>query len=157
MSLNFKTYKDENPNGPGGDFESLPEGRYDVEADQADLKTAESGNDYIKVRFTVISEKYKNRKLWTNFTLVPSAMGFLFSFMESAGSTLLDQDGVEAKTVTAALPGMRANAFVVPDKFGDKASNKISGYKPVEGSYDTVAKASSEAPAKESDGSALWG
>lgn len=137
MGLNFKTYKEENPNGPGGDFSPLPTDRYDVEVEKADLFTADSGNLCIKTQFVVISEKFKNRKLWTNFTLIPSSMGFIFALLEANDCDLLDQDGVDEKAIAEVMVGMRTNGYVEPDNFGDKPGNKISGYKVVKGDYDT--------------------
>jgi hypothetical protein len=153
MSLNFKTYKKENPNGPGGDFSPLPTDRYDVEVEKADLFIADSGNACIKTQFVVLSDKFKNRKLWTNFTLIPSSMGFVFALLESNESALLDQDGVENEAIAEALVGMRSNAYVEPDSYGDKPGNKIGGFKPVKGEYGTEEKAPDE-PAK---GSNLFG
>ena len=147
MSVDFKTYKKENPNA-GGDFSPLPTDRYDVEVQAAEVFIAnKTGNNCIKTQFVVISEKFKNRKLWTNFTLVSSAMGFLYPLLEVNKCDLLEQDGIDEEVLAKAMVGMRANGYVEPDNSGETASNKISGYKPVKGEYEATTSVAA-APAK---------
>lgn len=109
--LNFKKAGEES-----GQFESLPEERYELKVTNAELKTASTGTEMIATTFEVVSGKYKNRKLWNNFTLTPKSLVFLHQFLKKAGSKIIDQEDASAEAVIAEMVGMRVSAMATPAK-----------------------------------------
>ncbi len=55
----------------GGSFEPIPEGTYELMAENWEQKTSKSGtkNKYLKVTYRVQGESYANRVIWENFTI----------------------------------------------------------------------------------------
>ena len=110
MGINFKT----DVSNSSGDFDALPEGRYNVSVDTAEQVTAKTGTEMIKVAFRVEDGNYKNRMLWHNFSLTPKSYVFLYQFLKAAGSTLIDKDDVETPEIIATLPGTKVSAWTEP-------------------------------------------
>jgi len=53
----------------GGSFEPIPEGTYELMAENWEQKISKAGNTYLKVTYRVQSENYANRVVWENFTI----------------------------------------------------------------------------------------
>ena len=84
----------------GGSFEPIPEGTYELMAENWEQKTSKSGNKYLKVTYRVQGEKYANRVVWENFTISGAnptvGISRLKQWMVATGSdaTELNQDAV---------------------------------------------------------------
>lgn len=70
--MNFKDVK----NTPQT-FEPIPEGRYSLEIEGAEKKKSAKGKNMISVTFKISGDKFKGRKIWSNFVLDPSENGKL--------------------------------------------------------------------------------
>ena len=110
MGINFKT----DVGNTTGDFDALPEGRYNLSVDTAEQTVASTGTKMIKVAFRVDDGDYKNRMLWHNFALTPKSYVFLYQFLKAAGSSLIDEDDVDESNIIATLPGMKISAWTEP-------------------------------------------
>ena len=108
MGINFKDIGQNS----GGDFTPLPENRYNVKVEKAEVKTASTGTKMISAEFVVTEGDFKGRKLWNNFTLTPKAYVYLYNFLKSAGSTMITDENVDEVKVAAEMPGLTASAFV---------------------------------------------
>ena len=108
MGINFKDIGQNS----GGDFTPLPENRYNVKVEKAEVKTASTGNKMIATEFVVTEGEFKGRKLWNNFTLTPKAYVYLYNFLKSAGSKMISNEDVDENQVAADMPGLTASAFV---------------------------------------------
>jgi hypothetical protein len=53
----------------GDSFEPIPEGTYELMAENWEQKISKAGNTYLKVTYRVQSENYANRVVWENFTI----------------------------------------------------------------------------------------
>lgn len=60
-----------------GTFEALPEGNYDLEVVEAEVKTASTGTDMLAVQFKVLDGEYANRRVFRNYPITAKAIGFL--------------------------------------------------------------------------------
>ena len=82
-----------------GSFEPIPEGTYELMAEDWEQKISKAGNKYLKVTYRVQGENYANRVIWENFTISgASTVGIsrLKQWMVATGSdaTELNQDAV---------------------------------------------------------------
>ncbi|MBC8409979.1 MAG: DUF669 domain-containing protein [Rhodobacteraceae bacterium] len=127
MSLNFK----ETGKTSGGTFDPLPEGRYNVQVEEATLTTASTGTEMIKSTFIVTEGEFKGRKLWNNFTLTQKSLVYLYNFMKAAGSTVIDQEDVDEAEVATSMKGLIVSAFVESTTTNTgNPTNKISKWAP---------------------------
>jgi hypothetical protein len=110
MGINFK---DVGQNS-GGDFTPLPENRYNVKVEKAEVKTASTGTTMISAEFVITDGDFKGRKLWNNFTLTPKAYVYLYNFLKSAGSNMISNEDVDENKVASDMIGLTASAFVEP-------------------------------------------
>jgi len=84
----------------GGSFEPIPEGTYELMAEDWEQKISKAGNKYLKVTYRVQGENYANRVVWENFTISGAnptvGISRLKQWMVSTGSdaTELNQDAV---------------------------------------------------------------
>ena len=108
MGINFKDIG----KNSGGDFKPLPENRYNVKVDKAEVKTASTGTTMIATEFVITDGDFKGRKLWNNFTLTPKAYVYLYSFLKSAGSNMISNEDVDENRVASDMVGLTASAFV---------------------------------------------
>lgn len=108
MGINFKKVAETS----SGSFDPLPENRYIVTVENAELKTASTGNEMIGVQFNVADGEFKGRKLWHNFTLTPKSYVYLFNFLKAAGSDLITKDDVEPTELADSMLGMTVSAYV---------------------------------------------
>lgn len=110
MGYNMKKTGEESNTG----FESLPEDRYNVKVVEARMEIAKTGTEMIATTFEVLDGKFKNRKLWNNFTLTDKSMVYLYSFLKGAESDLINAEDAEASDFIAKMPGMRVSVFAEP-------------------------------------------
>jgi len=108
MGINFKDIGQ----NTGGDFSPLPENRYNVKVEKAEVKTASTGTKMISAEFVVTEGDFKGRKLWNNFTLTPKAYVYLYNFLKSAGSNMINNEDIDENQVASDMVGLSASAFV---------------------------------------------
>ena len=83
-----------------GSFEPIPEGTYELMAEDWEQKISKAGNKYLKVTYRVQGENYANRVIWENFTISGAnptvGISRLKQWMVATGSdaTELNQDAV---------------------------------------------------------------
>jgi len=130
MGINFK----EVGSGSSEGFEALPEGRYNITVENAELTTASTGTEMIKVTFVVNDEKFRNRKLWHNFAMTQKSLIYLFNFLKAGGSSLLDEENVENAVIAKSMIGMKVSAFTEPGTTpAGNPKNDLSKWTPVAG------------------------
>ncbi len=108
MGINFKDIGQNS----GGDFSPLPENRYNVKVEKAEVKKASTGTTMISTEFVVTDGDFKGRKLWNNFTLTPKAYVYLYNFLKSAGSNMISNEDIDENQVASDMLGLTASAFV---------------------------------------------
>lgn len=108
MGINFKTIG-ENSNGS---FEALPENRYNITVEKAEMRTATTGTKMISAQFTIDDGDYKGRKLWNNFTLTPKSQVYLYNFLKAANSPLINDADADEVQVAGSMAGLQASAYV---------------------------------------------
>tara|TARA_B100001113_G_scaffold353635_1_gene358863 strand:+ start:1703 stop:2125 length:423 start_codon:yes stop_codon:yes gene_type:complete len=130
MGINFK----EVGAGSGDGFDALPEGRYNLTVENAEVTTASTGTEMIKVTFVVNDEKFKNRKLWHNFAMTQKSLIYLYNFLKAGGSSLLDEDDVDTPVIAKSMIGMKVSAFTEPGMTPNgNPKNDLSKWVAVEG------------------------
>tara|TARA_R110001606_G_scaffold181740_4_gene328480 strand:+ start:184 stop:681 length:498 start_codon:yes stop_codon:yes gene_type:complete len=113
----------------GGSFEPIPEGTYELMAEDWEQKISKAGNKYLKVTYRVQGENYANRVIWENFTISGAnptvGISRLKQWMIATGSnaTELNRDAVNNLMMEnfMAKIGIEKN-----DQYGD--SNKIISF-----------------------------
>lgn len=108
MGINFKDIGQ----NTGGDFSPLPENRYNVKVEKAEVKKASTGTTMISAEFVVIDGDFKGRKLWNNFTLTPKAYVYLYNFLKAAGSKMISNEDVDEDQVASDMVGLSASTYV---------------------------------------------
>lgn len=123
-AFNMKEVK----NGEG--FEPIPEGLYNVVIDKVELTTTkEAGNPMIKATLKVQDAPYKNRLVWDNFVLTPTALWKLKSFLDAIGSKLAEAENVTESDILNAMKGAAVAAYLEPRMSENgKASNNVKNY-----------------------------
>jgi len=122
-------------NSQGNDFESLPEDRYIVRVEKAEVvKTKkEPVRDMIKVTFVVDEGKYKGRKLWHQIVITSKTQGILLSFLKALQSPLITQEGVQMHQILADIVNRKASVYCKPSvTTSGNASNELEKFMPVE-------------------------
>jgi len=112
-----------------GEFEPIPEGRYDLNVEKAELGQAETGNPMIKVTYKITDGTYKGRLVWDNFVLIPNSYWKLKTFLEASGSALADSENVTEQKIADAMVGMKVNGFLSPrTSTSGKPTNDVKSY-----------------------------
>ena len=115
-------------------YELLPAGWYTAQVVESDVVNLNSGNgDALKLTFEVLTEGYRNRKLWTRMNIRhnnPAAEGIakqqLRELCESIGLvTLPDSNMLHYKPVQVRVKVRKDDTGRYEDQ------NEIAGYKPV--------------------------
>ena len=113
----------------GGSFEPIPEGTYELMAEDWEQKISKAGNKYLKVTYRVQGENYANRVIWENFTISGAnptvGISRLKQWMIATGSnaTELNRDAVN----NLMMENFRAKIGIEKnDQYGD--SNKIISF-----------------------------
>ena len=144
MGINFKNIGENS----GGSFEALPEDRYNVVVEKADLRTASTGTQMISAQFAVTDGQYKGRKLWNNFTLTPKAYVYLYNFLKAAGSKTIDADDVDETEVAGQMLGLTASVFVeIKNNNQGNAVNVMSRFSGLDSSSTATTTTTKAAPA----------
>ena len=55
---------------PAAPFEVLPAGWYTAEIDETSINPASTGGEYLKIRFSLLTEPFTGRKAWDNLNIV---------------------------------------------------------------------------------------
>lgn len=134
MELNLKKAKEEK--NQGGDFQPIPQNRYDFVIEAAREKVSKSsGNPMIEVTLRIDDgQDFSNRKLWDNFSLSEKAQIYLVKFLQAAGvDDLLQEEKVTTDEVCREVVGKKVSGFVKITTGGDKPRNEISDYTPAQG------------------------
>lgn len=109
-----------NNTGAGsGTYEALPEDRYNLEIEEAAHMESQNkpGSFYIATKMTITDGKYKNRKVWNNFSTSPKAMVFIANMFKSSGNAeMLTKSGLTGTALAKAMVGCRFSAMVEPGK-----------------------------------------
>lgn len=124
--------------GNVGNFEPLPEDRYHLILEKAvpgESKLKQTPQ--IAVTFKVVNgietgEKYKNRKIFHNFTWTSKAMPFIGLYLKTIKSDIMGKTAVTIEEAAAALVDSQVSAFcevVITDK---SKGNKLSQWKEIE-------------------------
>ena len=72
-----------------GDFESVPDGKYQVVVDKAELTEAQStGNPMLKWTLRVIAPKFINRLIWRNSVITHNTLKYLKTDLHTCGLDL---------------------------------------------------------------------
>jgi len=136
MGINFKDIGENS----GGSFEALPEDRYNVVVEKAELRTASTGTQMISAQFAVTEGQYKGRKLWNNFTLTPKAYVYLYNFLKAAGSKAVDSDDIDETEVAGQMVGLTASTYVeIKNNNQGNAVNVMSRFSGLDNSSTTTA------------------
>ena len=126
MGINFNNVE------TGGTKTAMPEGWYTVQVANAELRDSKNGpNTMINTEFNIIEpSRYAKRKVWNNFNLGHNSLWVLKSFLEAAGSNIINQGNVDETTLVQAMPGLGCDVFLEPDSTptGDPR-NKITNYR----------------------------
>lgn len=133
MGINLKEINDNS--NTNTEFKALPDDRYTLVIDSATLGTAKNGTtEMIKVAFTVTDGKFKNRKLWTNFTLTQKSYVFILGLLKAIKSPLVEAADVEYDEICKALVKGKCTAWVETSAgFNGKPQNNLSKFAAIEG------------------------
>ena len=72
-----------------GDFESVPDGKYQVVVEKAELTEAQStGNPMLKWTLRVIAPKFINRLIWRNSVITHNTLKYLKTDLHTCGLDL---------------------------------------------------------------------
>lgn len=140
--INFKDIEETAP-----EFKSLPEDWYTLEVTEAEVATSSTNKEMIKVTFVVTEGKYKNRNLWSNFTIGGKATTFLYSFLKALNSPLIKDDAEHSvEEIALSIRNSKCSAYVVPSAYNNKETNTILKYKEVtiEGGSDSTSTTSAQ-------------
>jgi hypothetical protein len=96
----------------GSTFDPLPEGRYIVTVDKAELTTTkDSGNPMIKVTLKILEGEFKNRLAWDNFVLVEKSLWKLKGFLEAINSKIAESTNVTEQDIANAMVGAKVSVY----------------------------------------------
>lgn len=109
MKLNLKSIKE---NSGDGEYSPISEGRYDLEIESGQEKTARSGNQMLEFTLKVIGPDFANRKVWANISLLESAQIYLIRLLEAAGKEEVIQEDVSSEDVIKALVGQKVSGYI---------------------------------------------
>lgn len=123
----------------GASFKPLPEDKYPVKVESAELKTTSTNKPMIKVVLRVQGGEFNNRKLWDQWTLStdnPTALKIFFEKLAAFGlgdPGYLASVGGDLNQVAQALVGREAVAQVGTREWQGKPRNDVSFYDPPAG------------------------
>lgn len=141
MGINFKKTGEDAQNT---DFAPLPEDRYNTKISAAEVGKSKGGNTMITVTFDVISGKYTNRKLWSNFTLTDTAQVYMYALLKAIGSKMINEENVEADDIAQELIGKQCSVFATIENSNKPGQlrNKVGVFKPITSSDTEDTKSS---------------
>lgn len=133
---------------PATGFDVLPAGWYQCQIDKAEIKRTKAGTgQYLHLELTVVGETYNGRKLFPNINLQnPNMKAVEIGMRELAALGLAC--GLSVLTDTQELLGKVIEARVkVEQQEGYEADNKVTAYRPVQGTAAAARPASTPKPA----------
>ena len=139
-----------------GDYELLTPGRYIFTIESGQEKKSKSGNLMLEFTLTVEGPKFKNRKLWANFSLIEKAQVYLIRFIEACGKEeLTNREDATSEDIIKALQGSVVSGYVDQEKgYDGKLRNIVKNFTATEG--NTVTGSSEPEPKNESAKSKLF-
>ncbi len=109
MKLNLKNIQQ---NSGDGEYTPIAEGRYDLEIESGQEKTARSGNQMLEFTLKVIGPDFANRKVWANISLLESAQIYLIRLLEAAGKEEIIENDVSTEDIIKALVGQKVSGYI---------------------------------------------
>ena len=127
MNLNLKSIKE---NSGDGEFSPISEGRYDLEIESGQEKTARSGNQMLEFTLKVIGPDFANRKVWANISLLETAQIYLIRLLEAAGKEDVIKEDVSTEDVIKALVGEKVSGYIKirNNPTSGKATNQVENF-----------------------------
>jgi hypothetical protein len=135
MGFNLKDVK-------GQSFDPIPEGRYTVVVDKAEITTTkESGNPMIKATLKIVEGDFKNRLAWDNFVLTEKSLWKLKTFLEAADSKLSESGDATEQDIANAMVGAKVSVYL-ENRVGPEGqvSSNAKNYTAIEGQPATAKK-----------------
>jgi Protein of unknown function (DUF669) len=127
MKLNLKNVK-------GSTFDPIPEGRYNVVVDKAELTTAkDSGNAMIKTTLKITDGDFKGRLVWDNFVLIDNSLWKLKGFLEAIKSNIAESTSATEQDAATAMVGAHVSVYLEP-RVGENGnvSSNVKNYAAIE-------------------------
>lgn len=94
--------------------EPVPEGRYNVIVDKAELAVSEKGNQTINVTFKITDGDYEGKLLWDTFTLIQNSYWKLKAFLDATGSDLTKEDDIPEIEIAQRMKGLKVSVAATP-------------------------------------------
>lgn len=139
MKLDLKQVEKNNPND--GEYTPIEPGRYTLEVNQVEEKTAKTGTKLLSVTFNILGPKFKNRKVWANFVLLEKALIYLKNFVDAVDSDLV-KDGIDTSELASKLVGRKVQGYVdIEAGTQGKPRNVVKNYSKDEGAAETTSPA----------------
>ncbi len=143
MSINIKNLKP--TNSENKTFTPVEEDRYTVTVEAADAIKSKSGADAVNVRMVINSGELTGKtnagkKLWARLTAEGTAGVYLYRFLESCQSPLVDSDAVTIDIIASDLMGRQLSVYAEPATNNGQPTTNVSQYKPVDTSAAPAAK-----------------
>ena len=101
--------------------EPLPEGTYPVSVAKVEQKLSKKNNPVLKVEFNIKDEEYKGRKIWANYTLIPTAMWKVQELFKALG---LEADAI-LEIDTDDLVGLTCQLKIAQREFEGEIQNDV--------------------------------
>ena len=119
-----------NLEGVQTEFEPLPVGMYDAEVNKVEyVAKSKSGHPYLKVTFTITDAEHQDRRVFSNYSLKPSALWKFAKFATALGIEL--PDGELALDLDD-LEGLPCVLSVGVEEYEGKLKNPVLDVLPVE-------------------------
>lgn len=140
MKLNFSDVETNN-------FDPLPKGKYHVKPTDYELKEAgenakNPGSQYFNWTLTVQDGQYAGRKVFTNTSLLPTALFSLKGMCEATGKWTKEQlDSDDFDFEPDEIIGSSIYAVVEVTTYNGDKVNNIKGFRKYDGAASTTSKA----------------
>jgi len=113
-------------NLPSNDFEAMPDDRYNVELIEAKMGLSKANNKKIICQFAVTDGEFAKRRLWNDFSLVPSAQFMLKIYFEAAG--LETDKKLELDDIPELIQGSKCSVFLKNGNYNGKPSTNLENW-----------------------------
>jgi transcription antitermination factor NusG len=104
---------------------AIPDGDYQVEVTDVEMKTASTGNDMLAVQFNITEGEYEGKTLYRNFVLTPQAMWVIMEFLQAAGWEI---DGDEIELDEEDLIGLEVGATTTTEVYEGRPRSQIGSF-----------------------------
>jgi hypothetical protein len=118
----------------GSSFDPIPEGRYNVVVEKAELTAAkDSGNPMIKVTLKILDGDSKGRLAWDNFVLIEKSLWKLKGFLEAIDSNVAESTNATEQDIANAMVNSKVSVWL-EQRVGENSviSNNVKYYTPAE-------------------------